>query len=323
MAKHAVDIKLTEQDSEVSDDLAEILDGLSQPQKALSPKFFYDETGSQLFDQITELPEYYPTETELAIMRDKVSEIVELIGPEASLIEFGSGSSMKIRLLLEHMIRPAAYVPVDISREHLMAAAELLAADYPQIEILPVAADFTHPFDLPNPKIPPVRNIVYFPGSTIGNFTLDDARSLLRVMHQEAGEGGALLIGVDLQKDESVLERAYDDATGVTAEFNRNLLHRLNREFGADFDINAFEHVSFYNRERGRIEMHLKSLREQIVTIGKRKFGFADGESIHTESSHKYTLAGFRELAASAGFTVRKVWTDPRNYFSIQYCLRD
>jgi L-histidine Nalpha-methyltransferase len=323
MAKQAAEITLTEQDSEVSDDLAEIMDGLSRPQKTLSSKFFYDETGSQIFEQITELPEYYPTETELSIMRDKVGEMVELIGPEASLIEFGSGSSLKIRLLLEHMVRPAAYVPVDISREHLLASAEQLAADYPGIEILPVAADFTQPFELPSPQIPPVRNIVYFPGSTIGNFAIDDARSLLRVMYQEAGEGGALLIGVDLQKEVSVLERAYDDSAGITAEFNRNLLRRLNREFGANFDLDAFEHVAYYHRERGRIEMHLKSLRDQAVTVGGQRFFFRRGESIHTENSHKYTLPGFRELAASAGFTVHKVWTDARNYFSVQYCLRD
>ena len=323
MAQQAPQLELTEQDATVTDDLAEILEGLGRPQKALSPKFFYDEAGSLLFEQITELPEYYPTQTELSIMQAKVHEMVELIGAEASLIEFGSGSSLKIRLLLEHMIRPAAYVPVDISKEHLLASAEKLAADFPGIEILPVAADFTQPFALPDPVIAPVRNIVYFPGSTIGNFSPGDAKSLLEVMYQEAGEGGALLIGVDLQKSVEVLERAYDDETGITARFNLNLLTRLNNEFGADFNIEAFEHVARYNRDNSRIEMHLKSRCAQTVTIAGHRFDFAAGESLHTENSHKYTLASFSDLVNSAGFTVHTVWTDERDYFSIQYCVRD
>ncbi len=323
MAQDAPQLELTEQDATVTDDLAEILEGLSRPQKTLSPKFFYDEKGSLLFEQITELPEYYPTQTELSIMQDKVHEMVALIGAEASLIEFGSGSSLKIRLLLEHMIRPAAYVPVDISKEHLLASAESLAADFPNIEILPVAADFTQPFALPNPVISPVRNIIYFPGSTIGNFSPEDAKSLLEVMHQEAGEGGALLIGVDLQKSVEVLERAYDDSAGITASFNLNLLQRLNNEFGANFDIGAFEHMAHYNSTKSRIEMHLKSLKAQTVTIGGRRFEFAAGELLHTENSHKYTLASFSKLASSAGFTVHTVWMDEREYFSIQYCVRD
>lgn len=315
-------IELTEQCETVTDDLAEILEGLALPQKALSPKFFYDEAGSLLFERITELPEYYPTQTELAIMQDHVDEMTSLIGTEASLIEFGSGSSLKTRLLLEHMQHPAAYVPVDISRELLVSSAEELSALFPHIEILPVAADFTQPFDLPNPKISPQRNVVYFPGSTIGNFPPDDADNLLKVMHQEAGENGALLIGVDLRKDRKVLELAYNDDAGITAEFNMNLLKRLNREFGADFDLDAFEHFAFYNEPKGRIEMHLKSLREQTVEIAGSQFWFNAGETIHTESSHKYSLEGFRNVAKAAGFEVNAVWTDPREWFSIQYCLR-
>lgn len=322
MARNATEIELTEQDAAVTDDLAEIIAGLERPQKTLSPKFFYDEAGSLLFDQITELPEYYPTQTELAIMQDNIGEIVRLIGAQASIIEFGSGSSMKTRLLLEHAIDLAAYVPVDISRDHLLASAGKLAAEFPHIEVLPVAADFTQPFELPDPRVMPVRNIVYFPGSTIGNFPPCDALGLLKVMHQEAGEDGALLIGVDLRKDPAVLEQAYNDDSGVTAEFNLNLLHRLNSEFGADFDIEQFGHVAFYNEDKGRIEMHLRSCREQTVHLGGRRFHFRDRETIHTESSHKYTLQGFRDIAAEAGFEVHTVWTDERDYFSLQYCLR-
>ena len=322
MAEPANELALTEQDDTVTDDLAEILSGLRKPQKTVSPKFFYDERGSQLFEQITELPEYYPTQTELGIMRDHVGDMADLIGRQASLIEFGSGSSLKTRLLLAHMHEPAAYVPVDISRELLVASAESLNEEFPDLEVLPVVADFTHPFDLPDPRVMPLRNIVYFPGSTIGNFEPAAALSLLEVMHEEAAEDGALLIGVDLRKDKAVLEAAYNDASGVTAAFNLNLLTRLNRELGADFDLDAFEHFAFYNVELGRIEMHLRSTREQIVTIGEHQFGFRRGETIHTENSHKFTLAGFRELAAQAGFDVARVWTDERHYFSIQYCVR-
>jgi L-histidine Nalpha-methyltransferase len=303
-------------------DFEEILAGLSAKQKTLSPKFFYDERGSSLFDEITRLPEYYLTETELAIMRRHVAEIAELVGPQASLIEFGSGSSTKTRILLEHLDRLAAYVPVDISREHLLAAAAGVAADFPHLEVLPVAADFTKPFELPTPRVMPLRNIVYFPGSTIGNFTPAAALDLLRVMHHEAAEDGALLIGVDLKKDKAILERAYNDREGVTAEFNLNMLRRLNREFEADFDLDAFEHRAIYNQELGRIEMHLVSLREQSVSLGGETFYFDAGETIRTEYSHKYTLEEFGAMAGRAGFEVAEVWTDDRNLFSVQYCLR-
>lgn len=303
-------------------DLAEILVGLRREQKTLSPKFFYDERGSGLFDDITRLPEYYLTRTELAIMRRHVGEIAALIGPQASLIEFGSGSSLKTRILLEHLDRLAAYVPVDISRDHLYAAAEKLAAEFPHIEVLPVAADFTQPFRLPQPKVMPLRNLVYFPGSTIGNFAPDAALDLLRVMHEEAAEDGALLIGVDLKKDEAILERAYNDERGVTAEFNLNMLRRLNREFGADFDAGKFEHRAVYVEGRGGIEMHLVSLREQSVTIGGETIRFRKGETILTECSHKYTVAEFGAMAEHAGFEVHTVWTDDERLFSVQYCVR-
>lgn len=312
----------TEQGGYSEKDLAEILRGLRREPKSLSPKFFYDDRGSTLFEQITQLPEYYLTAAELAIMERHVREMAALVGPQASLIEFGSGSSTKTRILLEHLDRLAAYVPVDISREHLLAAAAQLAADFPHIEVLPVAADFTHPFELPSPRVMPVRNIVYFPGSTIGNFTPPAALDLLRVMHHEAAEDGALLIGVDLKKDKAVLERAYNDSAGVTAEFNLNMLRRLNREFGADFNLERFHHRAVYNEASGRIEMHLVSAGEQAVSIGGETFHFDAGEAIRTEYSHKYTLKEFGDMAAQTGFEVSKVWTDERELFSVQYCLR-
>lgn len=316
-------VLLTEQSGTAEDDLAQILRGLRQPQKTLSPKLFYDERGSVLFERICELPEYYPTATEVAIMERHAGEMAERTGPQASVIEFGSGASLKTRILLSHLERPAAYVPVDISRDHLLGAAESLASEFPDIEILPVAADFTRPFPLPDPRVMPRRNLVYFPGSTIGNFLPDAALNLLRVMHQEAGEGGALLIGVDLVKDPAVLERAYNDSTGVTAEFNRNVLHRLNREYGADFVPEAFEHRAVWNEPASRIEMHLVSTREQSFHVGGESFTMARGEFIVTEYSHKYTLERFRELTDAARFTVEQVWTDPNEWFSVQFCTRD
>jgi L-histidine N-alpha-methyltransferase len=312
---------LTEQDDAVTDDLAEILEGLSRPQKSLSPKFFYDERGSALFEAICELPEYYPTRTELGIMRAHIGDIAQRVGPRASVIEPGSGASVKTRILLEHLDQPAAYVPVDISREHLVASAAELARDFPAIEVLPVAADFTHPFPLPSPRIPPERNLVYFPGSTIGNFSAAAAQDFLRVMHQEAGDNGALLIGIDLKKDPAVLHRAYNDSAGVTAEFNLNMLRRINREFGADFDLAAFRHRAVWDEEYGRIEMRLVSDRAQTVRIGGREFGFKPDEFIVTEHSHKYSPRQFSKMAERAGFRVVDAWTDPNRWFSVQFCL--
>ena len=304
------------------DDLAMLIDGLRQPQKMISPKWFYDETGSKLFDDITQQPEYYLTDTELAIMETHIDEMTGRIGRDASLIEFGAGSSLKTRLLLEHMDAPAAYVPVDISEEHLLESQQSIQADFPDIEVLPVAADFLHPFDLPNPRTMPRRNIVYFPGSTIGNFEDDDALDLMRVMHAEAGEGGALLIGVDLQKDAAVIDAAYNDSAGVTAEFNLNMLRHLNRVFGSDFDLDAFTHRATYRPEEGRVVVELVSTRDQEANVGDARISFANGESIITEYSHKYTLDGFAALARQAGFNVEQVWTDPREWFSVQYCTR-
>lgn len=303
-------------------EIEEIVAGLRQPEKMVSPKYFYDERGSQLFDQITHLPEYYPTETELGIMQDNMAEIVALIGKQASLIEFGSGSSRKTRALLDNLQQLAVYVPVDISEDHLLASADKIRSEHPGLEVLPVAADFTHPFALPNPTIMPLKNIVYFPGSTIGNFTHEAAHELLKVMYQEAGADGALLIGVDLQKDPAIIELAYNDSAGITAEFNLNMLRHLNREFGFDFDVDAFTHSALYDADEGRMEIRLISNREQTVTTGDEEFTLASGESILTEYSHKYTLDGFAAMAAHAGFTVAKVWTDSQQLFSVQYCVR-
>ncbi len=304
------------------DELATIIEGLRRPQKVISPKWFYDETGSKLFDDITQLPEYYLTDVELEIMETHIDAMTRRIGPCASLIEFGAGSSLKTRLLLEHMDEPAAYVPVDISEEHLLDSQQSIQADFPHIEVLPVAADFLRPFDLPDPKTMPLRNVVYFPGSTIGNFERREALDLLRVMHGEAGDGGALLIGVDLQKDPTVIDAAYNDSAGVTAEFNLNMLRHLNREFGSDFDLDGFAHRATYKPDEGRVVVELVSTRDQEARIGDARIPFERNESIITEYSHKYTLESFAAMAREADFSVEEVWTDPRNWFSVQYCTR-
>jgi L-histidine N-alpha-methyltransferase len=301
--------------------LAEILDGLQQDEKSISPKYFYDERGSQLFDEITQLPEYYLTDTEMGIMLDNINEIVGLVGKQASLIEFGSGSSLKTRVLLKHLSDLAAYVPVDISKDFLLDSADQIRSEFPHIDVLPVVADFTKHFDLPTPKIMPLRNITYFPGSTIGNFTYDAALELLKVMRHEARETGALLIGVDLQKDPEIIENAYNDSAGITAEFNVNVLRHLNRDYGADFDLETFSHDARYDPEEGRIVIRLISEKDQVVHLGDEKIDIADGEAILTEYSHKYTLDGFSEMAKQAGFDVKRVWTDANRLFSVQYLV--
>lgn len=297
----------------------EVLAGLHRPQKTTSPKFLYDRRGSQLFDRICELDEYYPTRTELAIMKRHVGEMASLLGPGCLLIEFGSGSSLKTRILLDHLDDLAIYVPVDISRGHLLEAAEAINADYPALDVLPVCADFTKPFTLPPCDRPVTRRVVYLPGSTIGNLSQGGAAALLADTVALVGNGGGLLIGVDLKKDPAVLERAYNDAEGVTAAFNKNLLRRLNRELDADFDLDTFRHKAIYNAAQGRIEMHLVSDRDQAVRVDGEEISFAAGETIHTENSHKFTLDGFAALARPAGWKVRHVWTDPDRLFSVQY----
>lgn len=295
----------------------DVVAGLGGEKKSLPCKYFYDERGSQLFDQICQLDEYYLTRTELAIMRRHAGEIAAQIGPGVMLIEYGSGSSVKTRLLLDRLQEPAAYVPVDISRDHLQASANRLSAHYPRLEVLPVCADFTQAFDLPEPKRVPTHNAVYFPGSTIGNFQPAAAEAMLRRIVNLTGCGGGLVIGVDLQKDAQTLEAAYDDRAGITAEFNLNLLHRINRELGGDFDVDQFTHQARYNRAEGRIEIALISQCDQTARIGPETFDFHDGEAIHTEYSHKYTIAGFAELAARAGLTLRRAWTDDKDRFAV------
>ncbi len=297
---------------------AEVLRGLRRRPKDLPCKYFYDELGSRLFEDICELDEYYLTRAELAIMRRHAGAMAATIGPRCCLIEFGSGSSRKTRLLLDHLEEPAAYVPIDISEAALEASARALTADYPGLDVLPVCADFTRPFDLP--ELPPAaRRAVYFPGSTVGNFGPAAAGRLLRRIRRLCGRGGGLLIGYDLKKDPAVLNAAYNDSRGVTAEFNLNLLRHINRELGADFQLDGFRHLAFYNAEQGRIEMHLVCTRPQTVHIGRARVDLAEGETIRTEYSYKYAVAEFSALAEGAGLRPRQAWTDAAGLFCVQY----
>lgn len=317
------DLDLVDQAPAVEQFRRDVLAALSrQPQRELPTQYLYDARGSELFDRICDLPEYYPTRTELGIMEHDAAAMAEAMGPGALVIEYGSGSSVKTRRLLERLDEPAGCVLVDISREHLLRSAEDLAAAFPHVEVLPVCADFTQPFEIPEPRAEVRRRVVYFPGSTIGNFLPDQATRLLKQMAAQAGPGGGLLIGTDLRKDPAVLEAAYNDAQGVTAEFDLNLLRRVNRELGADFDLDAFEHRAIYDVELGRIEMHLVSQQAQVVTLAGHRFTFAQGETIRTEYSHKYAIDGFRRMAAAAGFVGQRVWTDPHELFAVHFLSR-
>lgn len=298
---------------------ADVLAGLRAPQKWISSMYFYDAQGSRLFDQITELDEYYPTRTERVILQRYGEAMAAALGPDILLIEPGSGSSEKVRLLLDHLRAPAAYVPVEISREHLTRAATQINSAYPALEVLPVCADFTQAYEVPAPTRAARRRAVYFPGSTIGNFEPADALDLLHNFRRVVGAGGALLIGVDLRKDRATLETAYNDRAGVTAAFNLNVLTRFNRELGADFDLTAFRHRAVWNETESRIEMHLISLRDQTVHIGDEDITFTKDEYIHTESSYKYTPEGFAQLAGKAGFELQQLWMDESKLFSVQY----
>jgi dimethylhistidine N-methyltransferase len=299
--------------------LEEVLRGLRSPQKELPCKLFYDEFGSRLFEKITALDEYYPTRAEQRIMRAAGHEIGELVGPACLLVEYGSGSSNKTRILLDHMDRPAGYVPIDISRQQLQDSAASLARSYPSLRIMPVCADFTAAIKLPAPLPACRRRVAYYPGSTIGNFVPEDARRFLFRIADVVGPGGGLIIGVDLKKDPLMLHRAYNDALGVTAAFNLNILTRLNRELGTDFVLDQFRHYAFYNPVFARVEMHLVSLIEQVVQLNGVRVHFDRGESIWTESSYKYNAPEFAALAAAAGWRVKHVWTDDRGMFSVQY----
>lgn len=300
--------------------LTDVFDGLSRPRKTLPCKYFYDREGSALFDAICTLDEYYPTRTETALLRSVAAETAGLAGPRAALIELGSGSSVKVRILLDAFDRPALYVPVDISREHLMASAARLAGDYPALTVVPIAADYVQGFALPD-GVPAERAVVFFPGSTIGNFRPAEAMRFLATLGRRLGPGVRLLIGVDLRKDPAILERAYDDASGVTAAFNMNLLTRVNRELDGDFDPTRFAHRARYDAVRGRIEMHLESLADQTARVAGRVFHFRRGETIHTENSYKYSVQGFRRLAARAGWRTERSWTDSAALFSLHWMV--
>lgn len=291
------------------------LEGLTRTPKNLSPKYFYDAAGSDLFEQITLLPEYYPTRTELGILRDRGSEIASLIPERAALVEFGAGATTKVRLLLKSCAF-AAYVPVDISGEFLALQADGLRRDFPKLAVHPVTADFTKTFELPA-EVRDLPKVGFFPGSTIGNFEPQEASRFLRRAKKILGKGSLLVLGVDLEKEEGLLHAAYNDAAGVTARFNLNLLVRMNRELGANFDVSSFTHSAIYNRRRHRIEMHLVSRKTQKVRLCGRTISFAAGESIHTENSYKYSIQRLAALARAAGWRLDTSWTDARQMFSV------
>ena len=295
----------------------DVVDGLSLKQKAIPPKYFYDERGSRLFDEICETQEYYPTRTEMKILSDNLAEICHYLGSDAVLIEPGSGSSQKVRLLLDQL-EPHTYMPLDISSDYLLEVSKHLVDEFPGLQVAAACVDFTQRLDLPH--IPDNRRrVVFFPGSSIGNFEPRSAEQFLRNMACIAEKDGGLLIGVDLKKDNDVLHAAYNDKQGVTAQFNLNVLYRINSELGANFKLNQFQHHAFYNDDDGRIEVHLRSRCEQRVKISGQEFSFSPGETIHTENSYKYTVDEFSELAARAGYRLRKAWTDDQRHFAVMY----
>jgi len=295
----------------------DVLAGLALPQKSIPPKYFYDEQGCRLFEAICELPEYYLTRTETAILRGNIAEIAQFVGPEAQLIEFGSGVQAKTRILIQ-ALQTQLYVPIDIAIDTLRASSNELARRFPFLNIVGICADHTQPLVLPEfAGVPIRRKVIFFPGSTIGNFTPAEALVFLKQARKMAGPGGVLVIGVDLKKDKATLDAAYADSRGVTAQFNLNLLQRINRELAADFQLKRFRHKAFYEPIMGRIEMHLESLYSQFVHVAGQRFDFAPGETINTEISCKYSIAEFQELGKRAGFTPERVWTDPEQLFSV------
>ncbi|MEQ8700237.1 MAG: L-histidine N(alpha)-methyltransferase [Bauldia litoralis] len=297
------------------------LEGLAATPKRMSPKWFYDDAGSALFEVITELPEYYPTRTEAGILRDRAGDLAAYAEAGAALVELGSGASVKTRILLDALPQLASYVPLDISAEFLAQAANDLAADYPRLAVTPIVADFMAPIALPEP-LAATQKLLFFPGSTIGNLERSEAGDLLARL-RDWPNVSAFVLGVDLVKDVDTLVAAYDDAAGVTAAFNMNLLARLNREALADFDRDAFRHEARWNAGESRIEMHLVSRRNQTVRLGGQSFGFSKGESLHTECSHKYTVDGLRKLAADAGWSVAETWTDAEDLFAVAILTPD
>ncbi|MBA2271351.1 MAG: L-histidine N(alpha)-methyltransferase [Chthoniobacterales bacterium] len=310
-------MQLLDLEPAASDFLAEALAGLSSQPRTLPSKFFYDERGSDLFQEICRLPEYYITRAETEILQLHVAELADSVGANAELVGFGTGAGVKTRMLLECLADPIAYVPIDISKQRLLDSAAALQLAMPHLEILPVCADYLQEIRLPQPSRKPAHVAVYFPGSTIGNLEPPVARDFLRRVNRLCGPSGGLIIGVDLQKPREIIELAYNDAAGVTAEFNRNVLVRANRELGADFVISQWRHRAIYNDQDGRIEMHLISESDQTVRLGGQQFHFTAGDKIITEYSYKHTVEGFTALAASAGFRLARTWTDPQQLFAV------
>ena len=298
--------------------LNEIIRSLSKSQKELSCKFFYDEKGSELFEQISELDEYYLTRTEISILNNNISDISRAVGEDALILELGSGSSRKIRILLDNLKSIAAYFPVDISREFLLHSVEKLSADYGELKIVPIFADYTRPFTIPEHDIPHSKIVAYYPVSTIGNFTKEQAGRFLENIAGLCGKGSGLLIGVDLKKDTEVLEKAYNDRKGITAEFNLNILKNMNSSFGTNFEIDKWRHIAFYNEDKGRVEMHLQSIEEQSVRLNGTSISFKKDETIHTENSYKYSIEEFEDLIKDF-YSLKNVWSDPGNKFAVCY----
>lgn len=315
-------LKLTDLHPSPDDIIGDVLAGLSQTPKRLPSKYFYDKRGSELFEQITCQPEYYLTRIELALLEASGSEIAEEVGPRAHVVEYGSGSGRKTRILLDALEDPVAYTPIEISRAALLASVERLDREFADLEVLPVCADFTRPITLPAPEREAEHALVFFPGSTLGNFTPDESRKLLRAMHQTMGDRGGALLGIDLQKSPAIILAAYNDAAGVTAEFTLNLLARLNRDIGSDFDLDAFEHRATYSTDRGSIETFLVSHKAQTVHVEDRAFDFAKDEAMQVEYSHKYTDEGFAALAADAGLHVVRGWNDAKDWFGLRLLQR-
>lgn len=300
-----------------NDFLKDVIEGLGKNPKTLKPKYFYDNRGAQLFTEICTTPEYYPTRTEIKILNQNAEDIASQIGDNTALIEYGSGALEKIKILLNFLKEPVGLIPVDISEDQLFVSAKNLENLYPNLEILPVAADFTKPIPIPGFSQPPKKYVAFFPGSTIGNFEPDLAIQFLQGVTKTIGLDGLLLIGFDLKKDIETLLAAYDDQRGITASFNKNLLSRVNGELGGNFNLNTFEHVARYNENKGRIEMHLKSTTEQTVSINKELFEFLEGETIHTENCYKFTKESFTAMSSKAGLSPVKTWTDDQNLFAV------
>jgi len=300
-----------------NDFLKDVIEGLGKNPKTLKPKYFYDNRGAQLFTEICTTPEYYPTRTEIKILNQNAEDIASQIGDNIALIEYGSGALEKIKILLNFLKEPVGLIPVDISEDQLFVSAKNLENLYPNLEILPVAADFTKPIPIPGFSHPPKKYVAFFPGSTIGNFEPDLAIQFLQGVTKTIGLDGLLLIGFDLKKDIETLLAAYDDQRGITASFNKNLLSRVNAELGGNFNLNTFEHVARYNENKGRIEMHLKSTTEQTVSINKELFEFLEGETIHTENCYKFTKESFTAMSSKAGLSPVKTWTDDKNLFAV------